>query len=913
MPSPQRQRKQWDSVSIIMWQEQSVYLVGKSIRFGQCEAEGDKVKPLALAGILALVLLPTAAFAAQVTFTSGPSTERVGEMVRISFAVSAPTDVAVYIENAEGKIVRHLVAGVLGDNPPEPLARGKLEQSLMWDRKDDLERPLPAGRYRVRVAAGLRAAYAGAAFSERTGPDNIANVIGLACGPDGRVYVLSNRWQRIWWTATAVHVFLPSGAYEKTIKPFPSNLPPERLRAIQALEGGDGRVLPVIHRVLAMSFYPYEDISQQMAVTPDGHLHMVVVPAVYRKPPVKRLATIDSQGGMPYEEYAGERLLESAAAGQVYLAPASNGKAVYLTGLGRIRSGSGSTNPPVVYQVKLPERGSAQPFFGDPEVVGTDQVHLNDPCGLATDGKGHLLVADRGNNRVVVVREKDGKFAASFPVPAPSWVGVHHKSGAVYVCSGGGLIKFSGWKEPRELARLQLPPVAEKLRARTHWFFALDYQADPAVLWIGRDRGSDPLLRCVDRGDQFSVPEPAGGYPSRTYWNLSVGQQRREVACREGGQWEGALVILDEETGTVRRLTGLLNQGRTFRLGPNGQIYGMDHWHANGIRRWDRQGRDLPFAATVEDQTLKGRLPNIPSGTTSWERDFCVDRAGNIYVKQRGVRYHGRMRIDEYDGDGNFKRTAIWVTSDGALGPRIDLAGNLYLAECIKPLDKPYPDDFQDRLPSSYARRQYTWMYGSVIKFSPKGGAVWFPILDQNDEYAFKGEAELDPTLAKEEVSSVRDGRMVRQPALLQGALWWRFGCSFLLDMHISHNKRCHCTATDFDVDDFGRVFYPDQGRFRIEVLDTNGNRMLKFGGYGNQDCWGADSYVWDAEGKFYRPRREDDPRGLVSPFAKPDIAFAWIIGVAASDKYVYVADALNRRVLRLKLSYDCEARADIP
>jgi len=409
--------------------------------------------------------------------------------------------------------------------------------------------------------------------------------------------------------------------------------------------------------------------------------------------------------------------------------------------------------------------------------------------GLATDGKGQLLLADQGNNRVVVVRENSGKFMGSFPVPAPSWVGVHHKTGEIYVASGSQVVKFSGWKKPSEVARLELQPVAEELRGRTPWCFALDHQAEPAVLWIGRDQEEVPLLRVVDRGSKFSLPEPAGCQPSRAYWNVSVGQLRTEVACRVDGRPGSALVILDEETGAVRRLPRLLNQGRTFRLGPKGQIYGMDHWHENGIRRWDREGSNLPFAATADDPALRGRLPNIPSGTTSWERDFCVDRAGNVYVKQRGERYHGRMRIDEYGPDGRFKRTAIWVASDGALGPRIDLAGNLYLAECIKPLGKPYPDDFEDRLPSPYAERQYTWMYGSLVKFSPKGGGVWFPILDDNDVYGFDGKAELDPSLAREQVSSVRDGSMLREPAALQGALWWRFGCSFLLDMHISHNK----------------------------------------------------------------------------------------------------------------------------
>jgi hypothetical protein len=105
-------------------------------------------------------------------------------------------------------------------------------------------------------------------------------------------------------------------------------------------------------------------------------------------------------------------------------------------------------------------------------------------------------------------------------------------------------------------------------------------------------------------------------------------------------------------------------------------------------------------------------------------------------------------------------------------------------------------------------------------------------------------------------------------------------------------------------VDDFGRTFAPDTGRFRIGVLDANGNEIGFFGGYGTQDNCAADSYVMDPAGKFLRPRKGDDPKELVSPFAKPEIGFAWIIGVAVTDRYAYVADVINKRILRCQLDY---------
>jgi hypothetical protein len=94
--------------------------------------------------------------------------------------------------------------------------------------------------------------------------------------------------------------------------------------------------------------------------------------------------------------------------------------------------------------------------------------------------------------------------------------------------------------------------------------------------------------------------------------------------------------------------------------------------------------------------------------------------------------------------------------------------------------------------------------------------------------------------------------------------------------------------------------------------LDTNGNKILNVGGYGNQDFCGPDSYVLDPAGKFFRPRKDGDPKDLVSPFAKPEMAFNWFTGMAVTDRYLYVADGNNRRVVRGKVDYAAEESAEI-
>ena len=69
-------------------------------------------------------------------FTKEPVAIKIGDKIRIDFAVDRGTDVAVHVEDAGGRIVRHLVAGVLGGDPPAPLKANSLAQSVVWDGKN---------------------------------------------------------------------------------------------------------------------------------------------------------------------------------------------------------------------------------------------------------------------------------------------------------------------------------------------------------------------------------------------------------------------------------------------------------------------------------------------------------------------------------------------------------------------------------------------------------------------------------------------------------------------------------------------------------------------------------------------------------------------------------------------------------
>src|ERR1051325_5432932 len=57
-------------------------------------------------------------------FTQEPTVKKVGpDRYQMSFAAKGKCDVAIAVEDAAGRIVRHIVYGVLGANAPAPLQK----------------------------------------------------------------------------------------------------------------------------------------------------------------------------------------------------------------------------------------------------------------------------------------------------------------------------------------------------------------------------------------------------------------------------------------------------------------------------------------------------------------------------------------------------------------------------------------------------------------------------------------------------------------------------------------------------------------------------------------------------------------------------------------------------------------------
>jgi hypothetical protein len=263
--------------------------------------------------------------------------------------------------------------------------------------------------------------------------------------------------------------------------------------------------------------------------------------------------------------------------------------------------------------------------------------------------------------------------------------------------------------------------------------------------------------------------------------------------------------------------------------------------------------------------------------------------------------------VDVYNKDGEFLRTAIWECDDADYGPRVDAQGNIYMAMRVLPERGYVPPLWSQSEVSDAFKQQCLAMYGSIVKFSPAGGALWLT-QDYEKEFGFDP-PKLD---LKTEQVTVGDNRHRKAflSGALQGALWWKPGFSSTINM--TGGGDCHCNGMAFDTDLFGRTFYPDRLGFRVVVVDTNGNEITDFGSYGNHDQRGPFSWVRDPKTGALRPPREDDPKQLKSPFAEPEITFGYLAAVAVGEKHVYTGDSLNGRIGRVRMDYEADETCEV-
>jgi len=462
-------------------------------------------------------------------FVQKPRITRDGDAVTIAFETKGFCDVAVAVEDASGRIVRHLVSGVLGPNAPEPLQRDAKKQTVVWDGKDDLGVYMDdKDKLTVRVSLGLKPRFERTLYwspKKRIPPGNRPN---FAAAPEG-VYVHEGGG------VDHIRLFTHAGEYVRTVYPFPPDYssPEARSRgktsmqtALAGVEGlawiaspMDGLMVPnwqglFFHTMLTsgsnagtgtarINPTKYGSAASVMAYTPGpsegkpGRLALVM-----RR--LNRLATDGTTGGMPLEgptvTYPGRRRKYGGGWEDIRITPSAgafspDGKWLYLTGYGSmhgvVRLDFLGDRPPEVFAGEMAQnRGGA----------GDNQ--FRDPISLDIDARGRVYVADYNNDRIQVFTP-DGTLHKSIPTPKPARVFVAPKSGHIYV--GSWLLLLSQTPrdaraeavfrhlgpvdDPKQIAQYPLPfaRYASQVFMNRTWAtheIWMNFRTDPPTLWV---------------------------------------------------------------------------------------------------------------------------------------------------------------------------------------------------------------------------------------------------------------------------------------------------------------------------------------------------------------------------------------------------------------------------------------------
>ncbi len=866
--------------------------------------------------VFALLLLAgaNAAVAAErepVKFTTPPAVTKVGDKITITFAVDQETDVAVYILDANGKIVRHLAAGVLGRKAPAPLKPGALSQALAWDGKDNDGKVAKGGPFKVRVALGLKPEFDKYLFHS---PDAIPEVNDVAAGPGGDLYVFYRDWVgNPNMGGTKIKVFGRDGKHRRMVLPFPGGIAYEQVQNMGTMRDDDGRLVPEIHSWASMRFHPSVCGSGRgrakkstPAVDSKGTVHWMMTRGV--------LASLTADGGSPYKSFLSKPVFTAdplpTVAGMWCKTPATlaigkDDRFLYVSGLykavlvagkggrGKKMLSSRASGPPLpcVYRIDLKTRGAAKPFAGDPGTPGKQGKLLTAPLGVAC-ADGILYVADPGAGRVVGFDEKDGSVAGELKVAKPNCVGVDAGTGAVYVTvSGGELIKFESLKSGKELYRAKMPGSRKPQR------IAVDACEKPIRIWLTVDAHRNNAVHCIDdtgkkllvRKDLVIGRDPSGMGGKQ----LSFDRRHGDLIAAAGGYRR-----VNEDTGKIQKIefTKITNRSPAqVNPAPNGNLVTLTG--RAGLGRWTRDGKPLNWngasssigkpTGITSTMMVLGMVENLDV----FRNEIYVNPPGDwrlLRGRGDGVGFYTSLNV--HGMDGKIKRTAIWQCSAMAI-PRLDARGNVYLAENAKPRGRVSPKFFDGKRNTAFVKQYDThnYMYGSIIKFPPEGGAVWFKKgvnTEKNSKSVFTKGTIPAELLKKPEIPISYPAAHFRKQAdgTVQGAEWMRFGYAPYSAKWDSGKPMCNCENASFDVDPFGRVFYPNLGRFRIEMVDTNNNWLGAFGRYGNQDDRAKDG----------------------------DVPMAWPSYVAVSDRYLYVSDLINLRIVRVKLGYEAEETVDV-
>jgi hypothetical protein len=870
-------------------------------------------------------------WAVEASFSVKPTVAKVGDKVKIDFAVSGPTDVEVAVLAAEGKVVRHLAAGVLGASnaPPEPLKQG-LAQELLWDGKDDFGKPAVGAPFTVRVRGGMGAKLGGFIGQD---PYAFGGVNAMVQGDDGNLYISGFLGPANECQAT-LRVFSPEGKFIRTLLPFAADLPRGAMKEIARWDEAAKTWRPRNLNLLNPEFYNnnngYADYRLVSAAQQSG-IVLVSRGEVYRldlrgavpgnsfatgQPPwpvFDRKDANNNHYGHPFHYHEGPAIFTASP----------DGKYLFLSGPfpNKENRKRVSDKFPMagVFRMKLDGKDEMQLFAAIPATFdgpwckeGAKNYGPSGPVhGVCADLKNNVYITDRQQNRVAVFDES-GRQIGEIAVKNPDSVAVHPKTGAIYVirrfCNGWGthsmiLDKFDNFEKGAtavasfaKFHRNNEPQmVVTTSGAKTVLWFAGAATDDTKLAPHESPKG---LLAMQDKGTEFQVmamqygPKPGS---QSDFARIATDPLREEVYVSNGEnliyRYNG-----DSGEGGLLKKDGKVFYAPDLSVGYDGLLYVRSGNGFSGpLERVTRDLDPVPFSATGSNvlYPIYGRF-----GIGFCEKGVGVGPDGKVYDcwmydfakyfvsgwSPDGLPLQGKYMAGRMKSSGpvwkNVKLPDERKIASAIIGPvpadnggiRVDLQGNIYIGMRLRPKGYVPPAGFE-KAPD------YVAFTGSVVKFAPCGGVV-LGVVDAESK---------DPAAPRLETTNPN--------VILEGAVAMYPGVApFSGGGYGGNSSGCVCRVGRFDLDRYGRLALPNVVSTSVTIVDNAGNLICEIGRYGNFDSQ-------------YVPADAKDGKPLI---ATPEIPLAWPTGAGFTEKAVYVCDTYNRRIVRADFTYKTEALCEV-
>lgn len=595
-------------------------------------------------------------------FTSKPAVKSLGnDRYEITFGVKGACDATVGIIDAEGKVVRHVASGVLGANAPAPFQKNNLNQKLVWNGKDDLDEYCKTpDKLRVRVMLGLKPE-----FDKRIGGTSGHNMPGYVFG-----MVVAEDGVYLFFKGGGSHGHLGlrkydrDGKYVASLVPPPANLPQEKLAGYGYIEYEKGQ--RAVHGStidLTVSRDSYflptgggKGVTSCQPVIIGRHLYYSNggKNLLAGKDP-SRLFYINTDGSSEVTGMKGVPFINGAMHLHPRFAASPDGKWIYAV-----------TDEQALFRYPVDGSAPAAVFAGDVKAPGSDNAHFNVPSSVACDTKGRVWAGDKLNNRIQVFGP-DGKFIRSLPVERPEVIGIHQKTGALYVKHAGRvqgktidrLTKFRSVDDPQEVFHMDSVPAGlmavDSWSAKPRlWLSGSGFEANTggsfgagpgATVWEETETGWKKLLDF----DEEARKDAGEEYMGR--WSGSGGQGEKAVCdpVREVVYYWGA--IFDLKTG--KKLGRVDFHGRVddFVFDKKGYL----HAHANpadflqAVLRYDpskavRNGDLFTYPEVPYDYGVEKMAPyNVPyrgvlpvrdqGGAKGFQEGIGVNMKGDVAVE----------------------------------------------------------------------------------------------------------------------------------------------------------------------------------------------------------------------------------------------------------------------------------------